>query len=217
MSFTTVPSCINRSDLPNLTHLKLKVWDLDEQGLKSLGALPELRHLNLWTSSTATITVTDGFFRKLRWLSLYRSMVLFVLNEDSSISFTIWGDPEDDVVAFGSQKGIVRAPAVMPNLQMLEFLVDVRALIRNNGSCDKLGLEYLPLLREVKVELLCRGAFADDVERQEAALRHAIEAHPNGPALQIQFYRKDKMKSRPVDDDLATHDVTGGEEDDMLW
>jgi hypothetical protein len=55
------------------------------------------------------------------------------------------------VVAFGSQKGIVRAPVVMSNLQMLEFLVDVRSLIRKNGSCDNHGLEYLPSFCEIAI------------------------------------------------------------------
>jgi hypothetical protein len=93
--FVVLPSCINPSDLPNLTHLELNVDDLDEQGLKSLGALPVLCYLKLnkdpcymtiW-STVVKITVNDGFFRKLRCLILYESMVLFVLNKDSSISF----------------------------------------------------------------------------------------------------------------------------------
>jgi hypothetical protein len=181
--FSALPSCINPSDLPNLTHLKLEVRDLDEQGLKSLGALPELCHLSLETSSTVTITVSDGFFfARLRCLVLHESMVLFVLSEDSSISFTIWCY-EDDVAAFGSPKGIVKAPAVMPNLQVLHFEVVVGALVGKNGSCDKLGLEYLPSLQKVRVELYRFHASADDVKRQKAALRHAIEAHPNRPTL----------------------------------
>jgi hypothetical protein len=122
-------------------------------------------------------------------------MFMFVLNEDSSVSFTLWDtNYRNDVVAFGSQKGIVRAPAIMPSLQMLRFSVYVEYFVRINGSCDKLGLEYLPTLQDVRVVLSCWGAFAEDVERQEAALRHAIEAHPNRPALQIQSYGKDKMK-----------------------
>jgi hypothetical protein len=82
----------------------------------------------------------------------------------------------------------------MPNLQVLHIEVDVRILIRNNGSCDKLGLEYLPSLQHVNELLRCSGAFADDVERQEAALRHAIETHPNGPTLRIKFWARNKTK-----------------------
>jgi hypothetical protein len=128
---------MNPSYLPNLTRMDVRMSDLDEQSLKSLGALPELRHLTLTTWSTVTINVNDGFFRKLRPLMLYESAVLFVLNEDLSASFTLWSNG-DDVVPFGSQKDIVRAPAIMPNLQVLRFSVVVKDLARN---CDKFGME----------------------------------------------------------------------------
>ncbi|GJN37378.1 hypothetical protein PR202_gb26321 [Eleusine coracana subsp. coracana] len=45
--FPALPSWINSSALPNLTRLNLKVGNMDEQGLKILGGLPELRHLRL--------------------------------------------------------------------------------------------------------------------------------------------------------------------------
>jgi hypothetical protein len=181
LRFTGLPSCINPTNLPNLTHLgPLLVSYMDEQGLKILGALPELCCLSLILRSRVTITVNDGLFRKLRCLCLHKSMFLFVLNEDSS--------------AFGSQKGTVQAPAVMPSLQVLHFSVFVKHLVRKNGSCDKLGLEYVLSLQDVRVQLRCEGAFADDVERQEAALSHAIEAHHNRPALRFLFWDKDKMK-----------------------
>jgi hypothetical protein len=196
-----LPSCINPINLPNLTHVdELYVSDLDEHGLKNLAALPELCYLKLriyndGIGSSVTITLNDGSFRKLRCLDLFGRMFMFVLNQDSSVSFTLWDtNYRNDVVAFGSQKGIVRAPAIMPSLQVLRFRVDVEYFVRKNCSCDKLGLEYLPSLQDVGVEFTCWGAFADDVERQEAALRHAIEAHPNRPALQIQSYGKDDMK-----------------------
>jgi hypothetical protein len=46
----------------------------------------------------------------------------------------------------------------------------------------------------VTVWLECSGAFGDDVDRQEAALCHAIDAHPNVPTLQIETADTDKMK-----------------------
>jgi hypothetical protein len=171
-----LPSCINPINLPNLTHVdELYVSDLDEQGLKNLAALPELCYLRLMIhsgrGSTITINIDDGFFRKLRCLYLFGRMFMFVLNEDSSVSFTLWDtNYRNDVVAFGSQTGIVRAPAILPSLQELNFLVEAEYFVRINGSYDKLGLEYLPSLQDVGVEFTCWGAFADDVERQEAAL-----------------------------------------------
>jgi hypothetical protein len=109
-----------------LTYLELEVSYLGEQGLKNLGALPELRYFSLSAHDTVTITVNDGFFCKLRSLVLQRSTVVFVLNEDSGISFAIWYDEGgNDAEAFGSHNGTVRAPTVMPNLQMLQINVDV--------------------------------------------------------------------------------------------
>jgi hypothetical protein len=51
-----------------LTYLELEVSYLGEQGLKNLGALPELRYFSLSAHDTVTITVNDGFFCKLRSL-----------------------------------------------------------------------------------------------------------------------------------------------------
>jgi Leucine-rich repeat (LRR) protein len=71
LTLTGLPSCINPINHPNLTHLdNLFVSDLDEHGLKNLGALPELCYLKLriyndGIGSSVTITLNDGFFRKL--------------------------------------------------------------------------------------------------------------------------------------------------------
>ena len=41
----------------------------------------------------------------------------------------------------------------MPNLEELEFYVNVNELMLNNVvGCDDLGLEYLPSIRRVKVQ-----------------------------------------------------------------
>jgi hypothetical protein len=98
--------------------MDVRVSDLDEQSLKSLGALPELRHLTLTTWSTVTINVNDGFFRKLRPLMLYESAVLFVLNEDLSASFTLWSNG-DDVVPFGSHSTSTGHHAQPPGATLL--------------------------------------------------------------------------------------------------
>jgi len=73
----------------------------------------------------------------------------------------------------------------MPNLEELQFSVSVAKLMENNVvSFEGLGLDYLPSIRRVKVHFWCDGAFKEDVEREEAALRDAIQVHPNRPALQ---------------------------------
>lgn len=77
---------------------------MDEQDLKTLGGLPELRFLALdvWPRSSAMISnINDSddacYFPKLRSFSLHGSMLLFIgSKEDMSVSFHIWNG-EDDI------------------------------------------------------------------------------------------------------------------------
>ena len=80
--------CINPSRLPNLSHLYLRVKDIDEQDLRILGGLPELRSLELDVQSTAQVVCNnpttdaagDGHpFKKLRLCNLWFSKLRLVL------------------------------------------------------------------------------------------------------------------------------------------
>jgi len=87
--FSRFPSlCINPSRLPNLSHLYLRVKDIDEQDLRILGGLPELRSLELDVQSTAQVVCNnpttdaagDGHpFKKLRLCNLWFSKLRLVL------------------------------------------------------------------------------------------------------------------------------------------
>ncbi|TVU06461.1 hypothetical protein EJB05_49678, partial [Eragrostis curvula] len=187
IDFPALPSCIKPSYLPNLSHLELSVEDMDEKGLKILGGLPKLSHLWLDTSSRVTLTIHaidyGCFFQTLRFLSLPNSTVWFVLNKDSSVSFTLWNAWHYKDFGTETREG------VMPNLETLEFYAKVSTLSDDNGSCDNLGLECIPSLQKVKVNLWCGGAIPDGVEKAEAALRKAIEVlHPNSPTLEMVVY-----------------------------
>lgn len=147
--FYSLPSCIKASSLPCLSHLFLNVYDMDEEGLRILGGLPELRYLYLTTMSTVRLTniVADRCFQKLRSCLFDNSTVWIVPHEDtSSVSLCIWNGTDDDVtLSSGSKKDYgfrVAAPAVMPNLEVLDFKVRVRGLMHNNRICDNLGLEH---------------------------------------------------------------------------
>lgn len=107
--FCKLPSCTNPSScLVKLSHLELYVIDMDEQSMQTLGGLPELRHLVLLLTTESTVTVTniatDGCFQKLRSCkfiysrALY-SMVQLALNDDCSVSFTLWNGRDDVVFA----------------------------------------------------------------------------------------------------------------------
>ncbi|CAN6202986.1 unnamed protein product [Urochloa humidicola] len=196
--FSRLSSCINPSCLINLSHLELSVKAMDEQSMLALGGLPELRHLELSTESTVTVTsvATDGCFQKLRVCRLPSSAILFVLNKDSSVSFTILNgrDKNDIVLGSSRQRRCRRAPAgggVMPNLQDLLFNVDRLSMVKCKGNFGNLGLEYLTSLKEVTVYIDCYGCFYELVMEAEAALRHAIDVHPNHPTLTLGLFNEE--------------------------
>ncbi|XP_066339526.1 disease resistance protein RGA5-like [Miscanthus floridulus] len=192
--FPTLPSwIINSSCL--LSHLCVHVVTIEEQDLKVIGKMPELHDLLLPTSSTVTISniAEGGYFKKLRSCSMLSSMVQFLRNEDSSVSFHMWNG--EDATPFGTRKdgeGSV-APTVMPCLEFLEFFFFVQTMKYCNGYCSSIGLEYLTALKKVTVRIGCQGASVVEVEEAEAALRRAAEVHPNHPTLELIRHFEDKM------------------------
>ncbi|CAL4942880.1 unnamed protein product [Urochloa decumbens] len=214
MLYCRLPSCIDPLRLPSLSHLFLEVFELADQCLKILGGLPELCYLELHIDSgraTLTGTATRVYFYKLRSFLLHDSMVQFVVNEEeSSVSFTIWDGSDDDAPAFGpkrKQGNCSVARPVMPNLEVLYFHVDVNDLTaRHNGSCDNLGLEYLVSLEEVGVDLCCSFADVGAAEKEETALKHAIQVHPNRPTLKLRSDHKHKGNSLWSDEEYSSEE-----------
>ncbi|KAK3119372.1 hypothetical protein QOZ80_9BG0718810 [Eleusine coracana subsp. coracana] len=160
---------------------------------KEVGEFPELRDLKLNTKATARnvtkVTVasaaTDCSFKKLRYCMLNYSMVQFVLNKDSTVSFTMWNGAAD--VTFGSNTRDRVAPAVMPNLVEIFFYLRVQHMIDRNCSCDNLGLEYLPSLQKVKVLFMTENTDPDGRKKVKDALKNAMEVHPNKPTVDFSY------------------------------
>jgi disease resistance protein RPM1 len=86
--FWKLPSCVNASCLPNLSHLELNLEHMDEHDLKILGMLPELHflRLELWTWTTATVSsiivvcerdAALVYFPKLWCCELWNTMLSF--------------------------------------------------------------------------------------------------------------------------------------------
>nr|CAB3503579.1 unnamed protein product [Digitaria exilis] len=201
--FSSLCWCINLSSLINLSHLELRVDSMDEHTMQILARLPELRHLALSTKSAVTVTniATDGCFQKLRVCRFYSSVVLFVLNEDSSVSFTLWKRRFGGSIVFGSMKKdeCRRAPAVMPNLQELLFNVDRFYMMKCAGNYGNLGLEYLTSLKEVTVSIDCDFCPSEaKVIEAEAGLRHAISIHPNHPTLILRRFNEHRLRKSSV-------------------
>ncbi|TVU41656.1 hypothetical protein EJB05_15195, partial [Eragrostis curvula] len=170
---------LDPTSLPYLSYLSLNVRYMDEMDLKVLGGLPELRFLRLKTHTTLSLIIPacDGFFRKLRFCMMCDSMVQFITNEDSSVSFHMWNRHYGGVPFSSLTKNekCRAAPNFMPKVEFLGFKVPVGALKDGNGTCDNLGLEHLSSLRKVEAWLDCRCAYTAEVEEVEAALRHAAE------------------------------------------
>ncbi|TVU23892.1 hypothetical protein EJB05_26278 [Eragrostis curvula] len=210
--FSWLPSCISAASLPYLACLDLTVDAMEQKGLEFLARLPELCYLKLVTKSTATvshISASNGCFQKLRIFAMPSSMIQFQCKEeDSAVSFHIWNGV--DATPFGSAKHDCSVPpsAVMPNLEVLNFRIFVRALKDGNGDCANIGLQYLSSLQIVKVTLDCSGASAAEVEETEAALRKATEVHPNIPSVVVWRENDHEMIS-------AVHNEKAQEDDNV--
>ncbi|CAN6181183.1 unnamed protein product [Urochloa humidicola] len=197
--FSRFPSCINPSCLIILSHLELEVNAMDEQSMQVLALLPELHHLTLSTKSTVTVTniAVDGWFQKLRVCRLYSSMVLFVLSEDSSVSFTIWNGRGDHEVAFGSREKDERrrVPTIMPNLQELAVKLQSESIMECQGNYGNLGLEYITSLKKVTVSIDCHFCSSEAwVIEAEAGVKHAIDVHPNHPTLTLRRFHDERAQ-----------------------
>jgi disease resistance protein RPM1 len=192
IKFSTLPSCINPSRLPNITTLYLNVDAMDEQDLESLGRLPELLDLSLTIYSTVTISniAGNGYFQKLRCLDMFNSMLKFLPSkEDSSVSLHISNGRDD--IPFGYEKTDERraAPTVMPSLEKISSTIFVWAFKDGSYGCDTLGLEHPPSLHTAQFFMQYDeydGKSDAEVDEAEAALRNAIQAvHPKTPTLEI--------------------------------
>jgi len=209
--FSRFPSfCINPSTLPNLTHLSLSLDVLDEQDLRILGGLPELRSLDLGVFFTAQVvvcnnpTATDAagdgpyLFQKLRRFRLSYSELRLVLPSKDA-SFRMEGVSASMLLGSEERKdGVDVAPTLLPSAYWLSF----KAHGNNDGDYGSLGLEYFASLQHVGVDIYCGGASAAEVEQVEAVLRHLADVHPNRPKLEVRRYGEEKMVSAAQDQEV---------------
>jgi disease resistance protein RPM1 len=207
IAFSRFPSlCINPSRLPHLSRLNLRVDAMDEQDLRIIGKLPQLKFLYLAVHNSIaevdcnnkTTTDDDGccLFQKLRRCTIwYREGVRFLLPSQeasgSSVSFCMLNVTAS--MHFGSETTVCKAarltPTLMPSAQKLWFKLYVQEFIKDcNHDSDRvsLALEYLASLQNVEVYIYSDGdSSAAEVEQVEAALRRAADAHPNRPTLKL--------------------------------
>lgn len=77
--------------------------------------------------------------------------------------------------------------------KFFDFHVHVRELNDMDYAFDFKNLRYLPSVEQVSAHINCENATPIEVEAADAALRHAANAHPSHPTLQVKRYGEDKL------------------------
>ncbi|CAL4979418.1 unnamed protein product [Urochloa decumbens] len=162
--FSTLPSWMNRSVLPNLSFLWIAVKELQVKDLEILGRLPALHSLELEVDHVS--------------LGIHGRFVVGAGLFPCLVHCKFWGFIEPVVFQQGA----------MPRLRELYidllFMWEARETTNGDGSLD-MGIRNLPLLQDVFIEFRSEVASTEEVERVKATLRRAAEIHPNHPRLTI--------------------------------
>jgi disease resistance protein RPM1 len=92
----------------------------------------------------------------------------------------------------GSERAAGVAPTLMPSVQELSFLIYLKEFIEDgNQDQDRvsLAMEYFASLQDVSVSIDTNDyVYRDDADEEQvkAALRHAVDVHPNRPTLRTR-------------------------------
>jgi hypothetical protein len=155
----------NTSLLVELYFLSIEVRKLRQEDLESLGRLPALSYLDIEVGNQK--------------LGIVQTFIIGARSFPCLVHCTLRG-------YIGS---VVFQQGAMPEVARLHLAFPVREIREtagiNGGGFDDLGFGNLPRLQDVSFLLRRGGASKGEVEEGEAALRQAIESHPNRPTLEI--------------------------------
>nr|CAB3490383.1 unnamed protein product [Digitaria exilis] len=146
--------------LLNLSFLSIEVRNLRQEDLEILGWLPALVYLDLEVGNQN--------------LQILRRFVIGDCSFPCLVHCTLRG----------YMRPVVFQQGAMPRLARLHLAFPVRETREIAGGFD-LGLGNLTMLQDVTFLLRRLGASKGEVEEAEAALRHAIQIHPNRPKVEI--------------------------------
>nr|ALO61080.1 RGA1-G [Secale cereale] len=150
------------SHLSNLSELVLNsVKEVQQEDVEIIGGLLSLRHLSI--------------------MSTHQTQRLLVIRADGFLCMVDFG------LYCGSAAQIMFEPGALPRAETVEFSLGVR-VAKEDGNCGfDLGLHgnLLSLRRYIRVWMYCGGARVGEAKEAKAAVRHALEAHPNHPPIQI--------------------------------
>nr|AGQ17378.1 RGA1a [Aegilops tauschii] len=103
----------------------------------------------------------------------------------------------------GSAAQIIFESGALPRAERVEFSLGVRVAKEDGNRGFNLGLQgnLLSLRRGVRIWMYCGGARVGEAKEAEAAVRRALEAHPNHPRIEI--YMIPRIAKDAHDDDLC--------------
>ena len=158
--FSMLPAWMSPSFLPDLVFLKIEARRLQQEDLEILGRLPALCYLGL------KVDHED--------LGIYRRFTVAACSFPCLLNCYLSG--------FGEH--VVFEQGAMPRLTSLKLELSVQEAREFNSGFD-LGIGNLVSLQIVVVWLQLGGASAQEADEARAAVRQAVEAHPNHPELHI--------------------------------
>lgn len=163
-AFRMMPAWINPSRLPLLSYLEIWVEEVRPDDIRLLGLLPTLRSLSLIRN-----TIFSGG----------PAVEMSIVTADAFPCAT-----ECRFIGIAAVPSIFPEGA-MPRVKFLRF--GFPAVWISLGDFD-FGMGHLPSLKYVQVELLCEKATDVELEEAEAAVRAAVEEHPNGMHLNLSSW-----------------------------
>ncbi|CAN6270707.1 unnamed protein product [Urochloa humidicola] len=166
--FSRLPESINPEDLPNLYCLHLVLSELDQKDMEILGGFQKLCYLHLSAFKLLSSSIVIPGNGRFQNLKSFD--------------------------AFFYTPMFVQG--AMPRLENIMLHIPVREVKIDNPNLD-FGLRHLSSLKNLITGINCIGCLPAELEEMEAAIRHAVNIHPNHPALLLH---------RAAEDGMATSD-----------
>ncbi|KAM3277297.1 hypothetical protein ACQJBY_045262 [Aegilops geniculata] len=178
------------SHLSNLSEVHIIVKDVQQEDVQVLGRLPALRHL--WIGST------------------HQTERLLIIGADEFrcvIAFGMHCEPATQLVF---QQG------ALPNAEYVRFSLGVRVAKEDgNGDLFELGLGNLLSLQSALVEIHWDGVTNMEAAEACAAVRNAMDTHPNHPIVNLHLDPEISEGTDDEDDDEYDDDDSGVEGERM--
>ncbi|XP_047065354.1 disease resistance protein RGA5-like [Lolium rigidum] len=165
IKFSTLPAWIknNPSRMSHLSKLNIRVGDLKQEELESLGSLPSLDELSLFTHRPRLLVIRANGFHQLLYFKVFSE----------------------------TPSHIVFQPEAMPKVQMVDIYINLRVAkdeaAANGGDWFDPRMVNLSSLRDVEVKVTSSGVTVGEGKQAEAALKNSLRAHPNRPVSYVSM------------------------------